>query len=710
MTGKETGLAYRKLTDDEQERFALASERLRELPAEKGPDGRLGEFFLKEAAFLLEMDRLRISLLDGSWENVSGEELEKRNRELYGELAEDRYAGCPGNPSHMGRLFGEKCGAMLSMLYAELRGAIVYAFENRPWDLLILMELLLQVYCLFRDSEDRTAAEDELRDVLYWYISDYSREITEERTEELLDPAKSFIRDRIMTADLSDLRYLYTFGEYVTDSEKKTAAWLNSLPEDEIEQLARIWTEGYRLGFLAQKKDISIKKTVEIRARLGFERIVRCAVRQFSGMGLETIIYRSASHAVVRRQHLRIGWYGAVPNRQYEYDHRNDAAIWLDERFVTRRLQDIQGAYEHCREQAAVFGGPACMETFGEKPFSPEEGNTLLRLTDGQQRLQVRLAAASSQITNRYIPGEERSFTIIAWPVPGIGDRFEEIFREVMRINTLDNHTWQQIQQHLIDALDQGERVHILGRNGNETDLTVRLHPLRDPSKETNFENCTADVNIPAGEVFTSPLLAGTNGVLHVREACLGSLRFRDLRLEIKDGMTASCSCANFDSVEENLHYIEENILFHHPSLPVGEFAIGTNTTAWRAARKYGIADRLPILIAEKMGPHFAFGDTCYSRQEDMPVFNPDGKEIIARDNERSILRKTDPEKAYFGCHTDITIPYDELGSIIVYGSGGLEIPLIGNGRFVLPGTEMLNLALDNADERKTDIIKQAIT
>ena len=63
----------------------------------------------------------------------------------------------------------------------------------------------------------------------------------------------------------------------------------------------------------------------------------------------------------------------------------------------------------------------------------------------------------------------------------------------------------------------------------------------------------------------------------------------------------------------------------------MGEFAIGTNTAAYTMARKYGIEDKLPILIAEKTGPHFAFGDTCYSWQEDTKVYNPDGKEIIAR-------------------------------------------------------------------------------
>ena len=105
-------------------------------------------------------------------------------------------------------------------------------------------------------------------------------------------------------------------------------------------------------------------------------------------------------------------------------------------------------------------------------------------------------------------------------------------------------------------------------------------------------------------------------------------------------------------------------ILKNHDTLPMGEFAIGTNTTAYAMAGKYGILDKLPILIVEKMGPHFAVGDTCYSWAEDSAVYNPNGKEIIARDNEISILRKEDLSKAYFSCHTDITIPYSELDTI----------------------------------------------
>ena len=138
-------------------------------------------------------------------------------------------------------------------------------------------------------------------------------------------------------------------------------------------------------------------------------------------------------------------------------------------------------------------------------------------------------------------------------------------------------------------------------------------------------------------------------------------------------------------------------MLFHHGSLPLGEFAIGTNTRAFVAARKYGIEDKLPILIAEKTGPHFALGDTCYSHAEEVRVCNPDGKEIIARDNEWSIKRKQGDASAYFNCHTDITIPYDELGEVSVVTHDERVIPVIIEGRFVLEGCEELNRALDEA-------------
>ena len=98
-------------------------------------------------------------------------------------------------------------------------------------------------------------------------------------------------------------------------------------------------------------------------------------------------------------------------------------------------------------------------------------------------------------------------------------------------------------------------------------------------------------------------------------EVYLNELKYENLTLEIKDGTVADYICTNFGTEQENKAYIEENLLFQHPTLPMGEFAIGTNTTAYAMGQKYGISHLLPILIAEKTGPHFAVGDTCFSHE-----------------------------------------------------------------------------------------------
>ncbi len=247
------------------------------------------------------------------------------------------------------------------------------------------------------------------------------------------------------------------------------------------------------------------------------------------------------------------------------------------------------------------------------------------------------------------------------------------------------------MQQKIIDVLDLAKKVHITGKGDNQTDLWVNIYPLSNPNKETAFENCVADVNIPVGEVFTTPVLEGTNGKLHVTKVYLNEFEYLNLELDFTDGFVTQYTCTNFKSKEENHKFLYDNLMQQHKTLPMGEFAIGTNTTAYRMAKEYNIADKLPILIAEKMGPHFAVGDTCYSHAEDTKVYNPDGKEIVARDNSVSLLRKEDLSKAYFNCHTDITIPYEELGSITVVTAEGKHIDIIRDGKFAVDKTEALN-------------------
>lgn len=686
---------YRNDTEERElleERRKLSLERIRQIPEEKSVPVTYREYFAEMAKYIVKLQELEKRLKEGILEHGSMEELQALNVGPYRDILPEMYEHSYGNPAYAAKMLGEGYGQMLSFLYAEIQGMVVSVYEGRLWDCVVVMELFLEIYHMFEEEEFPTKAA--LRDVFYWYVSDYTDETMEYRIREMVDPTLDFASGIVRKADLTDLRYLYRYGEYVTENERKTAEFLNGLPQEQIDAMARTYTEGYRIGFVLGNKDLSKKKTVNIRYHLGFERMVRAAILQFEEMGLQPVIYRSAVHGADRnRRGLRTGYSGAIPNKQFDYDHKEDAALFLDEDLVQRRLRAMQVAYEKHKEEANTHAGPAVIEIFGEKPFSPKANKDALSFNEKQQKLQVRYDNEAGQITNRYIIGEERSFTIIAYPVPEIGEQFEEIFRETVKINTLDYRKYQRIQQHLIDALDQGTRVHVKGKGENRTDLWIQLHKLEQPEKQTNFENCVADVNIPVGEVFTSPVLKGTNGVLHVTSVYLNELNYQNLCLTLTDGMITDYGCTNFEQEGENRKYIEANILNHHKTLPIGEFAIGTNTTAYVVAEKYQIADRLPILIAEKMGPHFAMGDTCYSWAEDTAVFNPDGKEIIARDNEISILRKEDPGKAYFGCHTDITIPYDELDYIRVQKEDGSEVSLIEDGRFVLPGTEELNEA-----------------
>ncbi len=674
------------------ERYTLARDRIREIPGENLSPEPFRDFFEKQASFL----SYTALILERSEEDLSLEEWQEENLRLYEDILPGNYEESFADPAKSVRILG-KYGQAFSFLACELRGSAAFAYEKRLWDMTVLFELFLQVYGEF--CGDELPAEKDVRQILVSYIGDYAQEMTEHRIREQVDPSMDFALRIIMDSDLTDMRYLYRFGEYISENERRTAEFLNTFSQEEIDALASTFTEGYRKGFITGRKDIRKKKTVSIEYHLGLERIVRASVLQFDKMGLQTVIYRHAQHSVNRKNQVRRGYTGGCANPQYDYDHRQDRAFFLTEDFCTMKKRNLRNAFEKVKDLARDHGGPAVIETFGETPFSPQAKSECIQLTGEQQSLAVSMDNDSAQITNRYIPGEERSFTIIAYPLPRIGPDYERIFREIVRINTLDYELYQQIQQKIIDTLDSCEWVEVKGTGDNETDLLIHLHKLDNPEKQTNFENCLADVNIPLGEVFTTPMLAGTGGLLHVKQVYLSGLMFKDLKLVFDCGQVIEYSCSNFASEEENRKYIEDNILFHHPRIAMGEFAIGTNTTAYAMARRFGIEEKLPILIAEKMGPHFAVGDTCYSWDEDRPVYNPDGKEIIARDNEISEMRKDDPALAYFGCHTDITIPYDELGTISVIDDEGEMTPIIENGRFVLPGTEELNDPLEELNK-----------
>ena len=662
------------------ERYEIATSRIREIINEDTVSEPFKSFFCKASEFICKIDDLNSIIKSGEINDFSLDRLKELNKSLFEEIYGENYEESFANPEYAVKTLGEEYGKILCYIYTKNRGMIRNVYMGRLEEVVLQMELFTQIYNYFEDVEQ--LEYDNVYETVYSYEKDNTEIFTDLMIEDRINPDNKFAVDIVMNSDLNDLRYLYKYGEHVGFNELKMAEFLNSLSQEEIDRLAKVYTEGYRIGFINTGKDISNKGTVDIRYSLGFEIIIRSAIFNFKKMGLEPVIYQ-------------VGYTTTSPNRQYAYDHRYDDALYLDKAYIKRKLEVSRHAYESRKQLAGKMAGPAVIEIFGETPFEPENKKQAYALSEEQQKLKSEYITEYQTMVQEYIKGDERSFTIIAFPIPEFGDDFEQMFKETVKINTLDSEIYGKVQQNIIDALDQAEYVKVLGKGDNKTNMKVQMHDLKNPLKETNFENCLADVNIPLGEVFTSPKLKGTEGILHVSQVYLNDLKYNDLQITFEDGKIKDYTCKNFDTEEENKKFIKQNVMFNHETLPIGEFAIGTNTTAYMVAKKYHVVYKLPILIVEKMGPHFAVGDTCYSFEEDIKTYNPDGKEIVARENEVSALRKTDIRKAYFGCHTDITMPYDELGEITAVRKDGSEITIIKDGRFVLEGTELLNEPLE---------------
>lgn len=695
---------YKRTIDEDSVEFLnmrheLAIDRLRSIRESCEINDTYYPFFNQVAMFLCTVDEILTSTMDGSFFNTSVNKKINLLKDLYIEVKPRNYENSFLNPAYAVFKFGKGTGQILSALYAEMRSCIIYAYDQKYEQVLMREEFFLQVYGMYLESmQDGDGKVDEqlLKEAYRNWVFDYL-------DEELLDSmSDSWIRTEgmpkaiVMNADLSDEDYLYDYGEYISEDEIRMARFMATLSQEDIDKMADTYTEGYRKGFAATGKDLSIKKYVEIRYFLGFERVVRKAVENFSAMGLESVIHYSVPSFIQGRSVLKRGIECSSPNKQFEADHEHDKVLYFDNGFMERKLESYRDVLESIKAPVGLYAGPAVIESFGEEAFVPSEKEEKLSLDGETKKRLTKFSSRAGEILNKYIKGEERSFTIISFPTPAIGEQFEDIFRETIEINTLDYEKYLGLQQIIIDTLDKADYVKVVGKDGNNTDLRVGLVDITHMDDATKFENCVADVNIPVGEVFTTPRLEDTEGILHVKEVYLNGIKFVDLSLVFKNGIIDNISCKNYEDEKANRKFLDTYLLFNHETLPLGEFAIGTNTVAYRATKRFGLEAIMPILIAEKTGPHFAVGDSCYSHEEEVKTFNPDGKEIAAKENRYSLLRDSKPEEAYFNCHTDITIPYDELGKLTAVCKDGTEIDILKDGRFVLEGLEELNRPLED--------------
>ncbi len=679
---------------EERERLSLVTAGLKR--SSKAANAPAGLAELSE--LVATCKKLSDAVQNGAWETMGRAGREAFHEACFGMLREEAYRTSILNPDVSAKTYGNAYAQVISALGAELQETIPYLMRGIRKPFLYACELIAEVFGhIEKDGVDRG-----IKQSLYYYVHDYFREYSELRVYERYNETAAKQLEETVRRAAENEDCLYDFGIQVADGAVQIHRFLAEQPQETIDLMAKTFVNGYLDSFETMRIDRSKKSSVSLETELGFERVTAHAATMFREAGLEPHMFLQNRLLVNKASYQTRGICGSSLNRQATYDHRNNALLVMQRSLLDVCITSLREAMEPYRAVMAEYAGPAVQEVFGvpdiefvnKKPVPTAKGRTAGYISELQGRI--------VGLVTQYIKPEERTFTIIAYPVPAIGERFAEVFRETIACNTLPNARYKEIQQKLIDVLDRGAYVTVTGRGKNETKMKVMLHTLNDPAKQTNFENCGADVNIPVGEVFTSPVLTGTEGTLHVTKVCIDGISYKNLRITFENGMIRTYSCENFKTEAENKTFLDETILMHHETLPIGEFAIGTNTTAYAMGIRCDVQEKLPILIAEKTGPHFAVGDTCYSHSEDHALYNPDGKEIIARENEVSALRATDPAKAYMNCHTDITIPYDELGEIKVHDNEGRVIgTIIKDGRFVVPGTEELNKPLEELEKNR---------
>ena len=150
-------------------RYELAVSRIREMMDEETVEEKFRDYFRTVGAFVLLIDETNQKLRSGSFEKYSMEELAAWNAKLYEDILPDVYDRSYGNPAYATEKLGAEYGPVLSALYAEIRGAIAYVYEQKIEYLDILFELFVEIYNQFEEGP----VVKNVQDTIYWYASDY---------------------------------------------------------------------------------------------------------------------------------------------------------------------------------------------------------------------------------------------------------------------------------------------------------------------------------------------------------------------------------------------------------------------------------------------------------------------------------------------------------------------------------------------------------
>ena len=166
-------MEYKKLFREEnesvQERLELACERIHAFTIESRIRQPFLDYFQKMAAFVELLSGWKYQMESGELWQQDMDTIQAYNHRLYADILPDSYETSYANPAYAVTQLGEDYGALLSFVYTELRGSIIYVVEHRLFDLTIQLELLVEILCLF---EEGVPDAKDIRNIIYYFVSD----------------------------------------------------------------------------------------------------------------------------------------------------------------------------------------------------------------------------------------------------------------------------------------------------------------------------------------------------------------------------------------------------------------------------------------------------------------------------------------------------------------------------------------------------------
>ena len=162
-----------------QERFELSVTRIRGIAKEHAAASPFGDYFNSQAAFILYVENIYKMRQDGGFARLTTEALAEMNHCFYADIlsetevwdGENGYEKSYANPQWSTAMLGADYGPMMAWLVTEIRGLIPLAFQGRLADMTAINELFIEIYNRF---ENRIPERDEILQIIYWYVSDYS--------------------------------------------------------------------------------------------------------------------------------------------------------------------------------------------------------------------------------------------------------------------------------------------------------------------------------------------------------------------------------------------------------------------------------------------------------------------------------------------------------------------------------------------------------